>query len=282
MEGLEGIEENEQGAVVGEERPREHGATIVAGPVSVADNYSTYMGRNPRTNTPAVDTGHTPMMSDAEALRRMAWQEKIYKEHLRRPTQLSLEFLGRKLVVHRNVFAPVPREFNLMSATVLKEVKRGDAVLDMATGSGIQAILAASKTKRVLAVDVNPDAVRCARRNVALNGLTHRVRVIRSNVFEEVKGRFDLILFDPPFRWTTPRDLWERSTADRGYATLQTFLRDSKEHLTKNGRIVVFFATSGDIAYLKHLIRQNGFRRKQLLKKRHKHGWIYFTYRLTR
>ena len=47
------------------------------------------------------------MMSDVEALRRIAWQEKVYKEHLQRPTQLSLEFLGRKLVVHRNVFAPV-------------------------------------------------------------------------------------------------------------------------------------------------------------------------------
>jgi release factor glutamine methyltransferase len=240
------------------------------------------MGRNLRTNTPAADTGHVPMMSHAEALRRIAWQDKVYKEHLRCPTQLSLDFLGRKLVVHRNVFAPVSREFNLMSTTVLKEVKERDAVLDMGTGSGIQAILAASKAKRVLAVDVNPDAVRCARRNVALNGLTRRVKVLRSNVFEKVRGRFDLILFDPPFRWTAPRDLWEICSADEGYETLRTFLREGKRHLTKNGRIIVSFGTSGDIAYLKHLIRQNGFRREQLLKKHHKQGWIYFTFRLTR
>jgi release factor glutamine methyltransferase len=117
---------------------------------------------------------------------------------------------------------------------------------------------------------------------VALNGLTHRVKVLRSNVFEKVRGRFDLILFDPPFRWTAPRDLWETSTADEGYETLRTFLREGKHHLTKNGCIIIHFGTSGDLAYLKHLIRRNGFRRKQLLKKHHKQGWIYFTFRLTR
>jgi release factor glutamine methyltransferase len=222
------------------------------------------------------------MMPDGEARRRIAWQEKIYKEHLRRSTPLSLEFLDRKLVVHPNVFAPAPREYNLMSATVLKEVKPTDTVLDMGTGSGIQAILAASKAKRVVTVDVNPDAVRCARSNVARNGLAHRVQVFRSDLFQQVKGSYDLILFDPPFRWTSPRDLWEISTADSGYATLRTFLRESKKYLTKDGRIAIFFGTSGDLAYLKHLIRQNGFRRRQLLTTRHKQGWDYFTYRLTR
>ncbi len=71
--------------------------------------------------------------------------------------------------MHRNVFRPVPPAFNLMAATVLKEVREADTVLDVGTGSGIQAILAASKAKRVLAVDVSPEAVNCARRNVALN-----------------------------------------------------------------------------------------------------------------
>ena len=221
------------------------------------------------------------MMSHEEALRRIAWQDKIYKDHLNRRTQLSMEFLGRKLVVDRNVFAPAPPELNLLSATVLKEVKERDVVLDMGTGSGIQAILAASKARRVLAVDVNPDAVRCARRNVALNGLMNRVQVKQSNVFEEVRGRFDLILFDPPFRWTTARDLWEMCSADRDYTALKTFLREGREYLTKNGRIIVSFGTSGDIAYVKHLIRLNGFRRRQLMKQHQEQGWSYFTYRLT-
>jgi len=221
------------------------------------------------------------MMSAAEAQRRIDWQEGIYKDHLQE-SEASLEFLGRNLVVGRDVLLPAPPEFNLMTATVLKEVRNTDTVLDMGTGSGVQAILAAPNARRVLAVDVNPEAVRCARINAARNGVADRIEIRRSDLFADVSGRFDLILFDPPFRWTAPRDIWERASADQGYATLQAFLRDSKQHLKKTGRIIVHFGTSGDLAYLKHLIRRNGFRRKQLLKTSHPQGWEYFTYRLTR
>jgi release factor glutamine methyltransferase len=225
---------------------------------------------------------YRPLMSVAGARKRIAWQNRVYKEHLGRKRLLVLDFLGRKIVVYRNVFAPAPYDFNLLAKTVLREVKDTDSVLDMGTGSGIQAILAASKSKQVLAVDVNPDAVRCAMRNVGMNSLTGRIKVLQSDLYERVRGRFSLIMFDPPFRWTAPRDLWERSTADEGYATLQGFLRESRTRLTKNGRIILAFGTSGDIAYLKHLIRANGFRRKQLLKNRRKNGWTFFTFRLTR
>jgi release factor glutamine methyltransferase len=221
------------------------------------------------------------MMSASEARKRIAWQNKVYGEHLARKGQLALDFHGRKIVVDQNVFAPVPYDFNLLAKAVLREVKDTDCVLDVGTGSGIQAILAASKAKRVLAVDVNPEAVRCATRNIEINGLTDRIEVTQSDLYEKINGRFSLIMFDPPFRWTAPRDLWERSTADEGYATLQRFLSESRTHLTKNGRIILGFGTSGDIAYLRQLIRANRFRRKQVLKNRQKNGWTYFTFRLT-
>jgi release factor glutamine methyltransferase len=52
----------------------------------------------------------------------------------------------------------------MLAQTVLKEVRETDRVLDMGTRSGIQAILAASKSANVVAVDVNPFAVRRAQR----------------------------------------------------------------------------------------------------------------------
>jgi release factor glutamine methyltransferase len=224
---------------------------------------------------------YTPMMPTAEARKRVAWQDKVYREHLRRNESIVLDYQGLKISVQRNVFAPVPYEFNLMAQAARKELLATDSVLDMGTGSGVQAILAASKAKRILAVDVNPEAVRCAANNVAMNGMGGRIEVVRSDLYTRVSGRFSLILFDPPFRWTAPRDLWERSTADEGYRTLQGFLRESRAHLTKHGRIILGFGTSGDIAYLKYLIRANGFRRRQLLKLRQKNGWTYFAFRLT-
>lgn len=224
---------------------------------------------------------HKPMMSEVEARRRMTWQNRVYKEHLKGKKRISINFHGRKIVILRNVFAPVPWDYNLLARTVLKEVKETDKVLDIGTGCGIQAILAASRSTNVTATDVNPFAVKCAKLNIRLNKLSSRVKVIESDLFENVKGKFDLIVFDPPFRWSEPRDIWERSCADKDYRTLKKFFEKVAKHLNNGGRMVIHFGTSGDIAYFKYLIGKNGFKRKQVLKNS-RLGWTYFTYRLTR
>ena len=223
---------------------------------------------------------HKPMMSEVEARRRLAWQNGVYEEHLKGKKRVSIDFHGRKIMVSRNVFVPVPWDYNLLAKTVLREVKEKDRVLDVGTGSGIQAILAASKSTNVTAVDVNPFAVKCAKLNIKLNRLSSRVKVKESDLFENVTGKFDLIIFDPPFRWSKPRDIWERSSADEDYGTLKKFFERVKEHLNNDGRIVIHFGTSGDIAFFKQLIRKSGFKRKQILKNS-RVGWTYFTYRLT-
>ena len=82
--------------------------------------------------------------------------------------------------------------------------RRGEAVenplLDMGTGSGVSGILAARKGALVVAVDVNPMAVACARQNAKRNGVADKMTFAVADVFEGVEGDFDLIVFDPPFR----------------------------------------------------------------------------------
>jgi len=219
-------------------------------------------------------------MSASEAKRRIEWQNKGYKKHLESNERVAVDFNGLKLVVLPNVFVPVPWDYNLLSKTVLKEVELADKVLDMGTGTGVQAILAASKSTDVTAVDVNPFAVKCAKLNSELNNVSSRVRVNQSDLFENVTEKFDVIIFDPPFRWSKPRDVWERSSADENYVTMKGFFSQAKNHLKPNGRILIHFGTSGDISYLKQVIRKNGYKRKQILTI-NKCGWSYFTYRLT-
>ena len=76
------------------------------------------------------------------------------------------------------------------------------AVLDLCTGSGCLAILAALAfpAAHVDAADISPDALAVARRNVADYGLADRIEPLRSDAFAALAGRrYDLILSNPPY-----------------------------------------------------------------------------------
>lgn len=83
---------------------------------------------------------------------------------------------------------------------------------------------------------------------------------IESDVFDAVDGDFDLIVFDPPLRWFQPRDLLERAFADDNYASLTRFMGEVSDRLRPGGEVLVFFGTSGDVAYLDELIDASGLR----------------------
>ena len=74
-------------------------------------------------------------------------------------------------------------------------------ILDLGTGCGCLAILAAKAFPActVDAADISPPALAVARKNVARHRLGRRVRLIRSNLFDELKGRYDLIVSNPPY-----------------------------------------------------------------------------------
>jgi len=106
--------------------------------------------------------------------------------HRRRGEVLSPEF----------VMGISPSSLTLGGLTVRRPTA---AALDLGTGSGFQAFLAAPHSERVVATDKNPRAVEVTRFNIALNGL-HHVEARGGDLFEPVTGeRFDLIVSNPPF-----------------------------------------------------------------------------------
>jgi release factor glutamine methyltransferase len=148
----------------------------------------------------------------------------------------------------------------VLGEAVRAEVRSDDVVLDMGTGSGINAILAARAGGRVVAADVSSDALDAARRNAERNGVADRVEVRASDVFDAVPERFDLIVFDPPYRWFAPRDALEAAMTDEGYGAMRRFFREARAHLAPGGRMLIAFATSGVLGYLRSLIASEGFR----------------------
>ena len=189
--------------------------------------------------------------------------------------------LGVALTGPRDVFAPV--EPFLLATAVAHEVQATDRVLDVGTGSGINAILAASRSEDVVAVDNNLEAVACATQNVLRNGVERRVAVLQSDLFTGVDGAFDLIVFDPPFRWFPPRDAVETAITDKNYESLTRFLRDVRNYLNDGGRVLLHFGTSADLAYLNERIEAAELSKTVVAQSVINGEWpvSYFVFRLT-
>lgn len=110
-------------------------------------------------------------------------------------------------------------------------------VLDLCTGSGIQALMQAGGSETVVAVDVNPRAVALARLNAALNGAGN-IEVRCGDLYAPVRGeRFDLIIANPPFVTSPYADAPSfHSGGPTGDRVLRRVIRGWGEHLERAGR----------------------------------------------
>jgi release factor glutamine methyltransferase len=202
---------------------------------------------------------YRPTLPAAHVEQIRIWHERAYAEELvDGAVERTFDYLGFTIVVPPEVM-PITPMSHLLGDVVLREVRAGDRVLDMGTGSGVNAILAASRGARVVAVDISDPALDGTRANAARNGVAERIEVRRSDVFEDVDGVFDLIVFDPPFRWFKPRTRMESVMADEGYAALTRFFRGARARLEPDGKMLLFFGTSGDLGYVQRVMAEDGF-----------------------
>ena len=127
-----------------------------------------------------------------------------------------------------------------------------ESALDLCTGSGCLAILTALAfpNAEVAAVDLSPEAIAVAERNVADYRLSDRIELIHSDAFKNLAGRkFDLIVSNPPYvnaesvARLPPEYLHEPELAlgsgDDGLDFTRIILREARKHLTDHGILVV-------------------------------------------
>jgi ribosomal protein L3 glutamine methyltransferase len=100
-------------------------------------------------------------------------------------------YVDRRVIIPRSHIAFLLRELPL----------KPRRILDLCTGSGCLAVLAARAFPgaRVDASDISRAALEIAARNVRRHNLAGRVRLVQSDLFEELEGRYDLILSNPPY-----------------------------------------------------------------------------------
>ncbi|GGV12453.1 hypothetical protein GCM10010260_58930 [Streptomyces filipinensis] len=147
--------------------------------------------------------------------------------------------LGTRIHPHYGVFAPVRGEYvDLVAHTPLPpETRHSPATstaFDLGTGTGVlAAVLARRGINRVVATDINPRALTCAKENAHRLALTDRIEVSGPGLFPE--GRADLIVCNPPWLPARPTSPIERGVYDPDSAMLHSFLAGLSAHLRPGG-----------------------------------------------
>ncbi|NKC10697.1 MAG: methyltransferase [Gammaproteobacteria bacterium] len=145
--------------------------------------------------------------------------------------------LGRAVAQAAYAAAPIDYPIDYLGG-------RTRRALDMGTGCGVGAVFAAHQGYDVVAVDINPDAVRCARINALTNRCEDKVDVRHGDLFAPVAGeQFDLVLFNPPFFVGESRSLFDQSW--RGVDVLERFARGLPEVLLESGQALIVLSTDG-------------------------------------
>ncbi len=181
----------------------------------------------------------------------------------RRYRRLVLERVdGVPLLVLPEVFNPVLFRTGAFLARCVRPPAPAAAdeprALDVGTGSGIGAIFAARLGYRVVGVDLNPAAVRCARINVMLNQLEARVEIRPGDLFAPVAGdRFDLVLFNPPFFRGTPADRLD--LAWRATDVLERFAGGLSGAISPAGEALIVLSTDGEWRAMLWALDAGGF-----------------------
>ncbi|MDO9143727.1 class I SAM-dependent methyltransferase [Rhodoferax sp.] len=139
---------------------------------------------------------------------------------------------------HYGVFSPVRGEYiGLVATAHLPKAPKGQSSItafDIGTGTGVlAAVLVQRGVSQVVATELEPRALLCARENVARLGLHDQISVVQADLFPP--GRASLIVCNPPWLPARPSSPLERAVYDENGQMLKGFLAGLAEHLAPGG-----------------------------------------------
>ena len=165
----------------------------------------------------------------------------------------------------------VPRPETEELVELLKSEIRNpkSGILDVGTGSGVIALSLAAKfpDAEILAIDISDDALALAQENAARLNLAGRVRFLKSNLFENVEGTFDLIVANLPYVSTQARDTLSREVlhdpavavfaGERGDELVRELIAQAPSRLRSGGMLALEIGMGQTEALLSALAEKN-------------------------
>lgn len=185
-------------------------------------------------------------------------KENEYKEYIEKiikgkPVQYitnNQEFMRLNFYVDENVLIPQP-DTEILVEEVIKsiDIKENIEILDMCTGSGCIGISLAKNIKntKVTLVDISKEAIETAKKNAIQNEVENKITFIQSDMFENVKGKFDIIVSNPPYIKTNIIQTLDKQVQNEPHIALnggedgldfyKILINEAHKYLKKDGKI---------------------------------------------
>lgn len=209
----------------------------------------------------------------------------------------SLDLQARKIDEYRQRSGPIEKTPAGMTITVLPgiypggtdtellaetmEVRPGDRVLDLCTGTGIVALKAAVLgAVAVIGTDINPNALENAQLNQKRLKLD-TIRFVEGNPFPETADRFNVITINPPYTNAPAPDLVARCFWDEGNQVIRSFFVRLHEFLEPHGSAYLTWSNFADQKLLDQLAKKQGYRLVERASRAGKSGFTYSVYQVT-
>jgi len=201
--------------------------------IPLNDDYSIPLPRAPDIRQACVEAYGPAETSSVTSLRALLG---VIGAHEWRTKGIDLPEAGGRIHPHFGVFAPIRREYvDLIATTPLPAACASESVaFDIGTGTGVLAVVLARRgIERVVATDLEPRALACARENVRQLGLIERIDVVQADLFPE--GRAALVICNPPWIPARPSSPMESGIYDPDSQMLRGFLKALPGHLSPGG-----------------------------------------------
>ena len=165
------------------------------------------------------------------------------------------------------VYPPAEDTYLLLKAA-LAEARPEDRAIEIGCGSGAIVRELSSVVQFLIATDINPHALRATRSRAP------EIPLIRADLFRGIKGRFDLILFNPPYLPFNPEERsgkWIDRALDGGESgreTIERFLQELEDHLLAGGRALLLISSLTGLPEVIEMACRLGMRAETVLSER--------------
>jgi release factor glutamine methyltransferase len=185
-----------------------------------------------------------------------------------------MNILYKNTVIKTEPLAYEPSEDSfLLAEAALPEIKGSENILEIGCGSGmISAVIKANTKAKVVGVDINPHAALCTKQN--------GVDAIIGNLLDSIKGKFDMIIFNPPYLPShegTKKD-WINAALDGGYdgrEIIYRFLEEAGAHLVEYGKILMVVSSLTGIEEVKSKMKYLNYAVEDKLQERFMFEQLY-------